>query len=162
MPGSGPQPSAGEREAGQHLLTTLQRVRRLRVPDWRELSVAVTELMRARWRIARTPAAQLLAELRRPPAPSALADIDAVSAGRVAWAVQAAAGRVPWRSDCLVQAIAAQRWLARERRPTQLVIGVHKDAAGRFEAHAWLRCGSVTVTGGDVARFTPLLVPSEE
>lgn len=75
--------------------------------------------------------------------------------------MQGAARLVPWRSDCLVQAMAAQRWLRREGRQTQLVIGVHKDPAGRFEAHAWLRCGMVTVTGGDVARFTPLLVPAE-
>ncbi len=71
----------------------------------------------------------------------------------------AAARLVPWRADCLVQAMAAQRWLGGERRATELVIGVHKAAGGRLEAHAWLRCGAVTVTGGDVARFTPLLVP---
>jgi hypothetical protein len=144
------------------LLVIMRRVRRLGVADWRDLAVAVVELLRARWRIARTPASRLLAELRRQAPPPPPADLDAIAAERVAWAVQAAARRVPWRSDCLVQAIAAQRWLARARRPTQLVIGVHKDAAGRFEAHAWLRCGTVTVTGGDVARFTPLLVPGED
>jgi hypothetical protein len=137
-------------------------VRQLGVSDWWDLVVAMIELLRARWRIARTRAPRLLVELRRPPPLLPPADIDAIAAERVAWAVQAAARRVPWRSDCLVQAIAAQRWLARERRPTQLVIGVHKDAAGRFEAHAWLRCGTVTVTGGDIARFTPLLEPAED
>jgi hypothetical protein len=148
--------------AGPRFLARLQRARHLGMADWRDLSLAVVELSRARWRIARTPAARLLAELRRPLLPSAATAADGIGPERVGWAVQTAARLVPWRSDCLVQAIAAQRWLGRERRPTQLVIGVHKDAAGRFEAHAWLRCGSVTVTGGDVARFTPLLVPVED
>ena len=153
--------AAGRAVAGQRSMARLRRVLRLGPADWRDLAVAAVELGRARWRLARTPSARLLAELRRPAPPLPASASDARAAARVAWAVPVAARLVPWRSDCLVQAMAAQRWLGRERRPTQLVIGVHKDGAGRFEAHAWLRCGTVTVTGGDVARFTPLLVPGE-
>jgi hypothetical protein len=66
------------------------------------------------------------------------------------------AARVPWRSDCLVQATAAQRWLDRHQIPTQLHIGVRKDHAAGFEAHAWLCHGALIVTGGDISGFVPL------
>ncbi len=69
------------------------------------------------------------------------------------------AARVPWRSDCLVQALAGQSWLARLRIPSEIVVGTAKLANGQFDAHAWLRCGDRIVLGGDVSRFQPLLEP---
>jgi hypothetical protein len=139
----------------------LARVRRLGWRDWRHLTLAAAELLRARWYIARTPAPLLLEQLRRPTAPPPAAAPAAIAPERVGWAVTMAAGVVPWRSDCLVQAIAARRWLERERQPTHVQIGVHRSPDGRFEAHAWLRSGAITVTGGNVDRFTPLLDPAE-
>lgn len=67
--------------------------------------------------------------------------------------------RVPWRSDCLVQALAGQRWLARAGAPSEIVVGTSKTADGMFESHAWLRQSERIVLGGDIARFTPLLEP---
>lgn len=72
---------------------------------------------------------------------------------RSAWAVAVAARYVPWRSDCLVQALAARRWLARHGIESRLVIGVPQQKGPRFEAHAWLLSHGITVTGGDVARY---------
>lgn len=69
------------------------------------------------------------------------------------------ANRVPWRSDCLVQALAGQRWLARAGVPSEIVIGTAKCADGLFEAHAWLRQNKRIVLGGDIARFVLLLEP---
>jgi hypothetical protein len=77
---------------------------------------------------------------------------------RVSWAIGVAGCRVPWRSDCLVKARAAQRWLAREGIPTEMFIGVRKDR-GAFEAHAWLRHEGKTVTGGDFSGYAPLVTP---
>jgi hypothetical protein len=69
------------------------------------------------------------------------------------------AARVPWRSDCLVQALAGQRWLARLGIPSEIVVGTAKLANGQFDAHAWLRHGDRVVLGGDISRFQPLLKP---
>ena len=68
---------------------------------------------------------------------------------RLSWAIGAAAARVPWRSDCLLQAMAADRWLRRCGMQPEFFLGVTKDAGGQLEAHAWLRCGDAMVTGAD-------------
>lgn len=64
---------------------------------------------------------------------------------------------LPWRSDCLVQALAAQRMLAGKGIASQIVIGVDNTSEKGFEPHAWLRYGDKVVTGGEVARFAVLL-----
>lgn len=65
----------------------------------------------------------------------------------IGWAVNSAAARVPWRSDCLLQAMAGSMWLDRIERTYKLNIGVRKNAAGGLEAHAWLTSGDLVVTG---------------
>lgn len=65
--------------------------------------------------------------------------------------------RVPWRSDCLVQALAGQRWLARQGIASEIVVGAATNGDGSLNAHAWLRHGERIVLGGDIARFQPLL-----
>ncbi|HEX8744014.1 MAG TPA: lasso peptide biosynthesis B2 protein [Thermoleophilaceae bacterium] len=70
---------------------------------------------------------------------------------RVAWAVDAAARRVPWRSECLEQAIAAKAMLRRRGIESTLYLGMARDPV---VAHAWLRVGDLNVTGGrDVGRY---------
>ncbi len=72
------------------------------------------------------------------------------------------ARRMPWRSDCLVQALAAQRWLARKGVPSRLQIGGRKTLEKGFEAHAWLTVGDLVVTGWDIenfAQFAPFSPP---
>lgn len=78
---------------------------------------------------------------------------------RVAYVIPRLAARVPWRADCLVQAMAAERWLAREGIATRLTLGVPKDKKPDFEAHAWLTVGDVVVTGGDISGYVPLTRP---
>lgn len=55
---------------------------------------------------------------------------------------------LPWPSSCLTLACAGAMMLRRRQIPYTLYLGarVHRE---RLEAHAWLRSGSVTVTGGD-------------
>jgi hypothetical protein len=70
---------------------------------------------------------------------------------RVAAAIAAASRRVPWRSDCLEQAIAAKAMLRRRGIASTLYLGMARDPVA---AHAWLRVGDLNVTGGrDVARY---------
>lgn len=65
----------------------------------------------------------------------------------VAWAVAASARRLPWKPVCLPQAVTAQ-WMLR-RRGIQSTLYLGTDPANQYNAHAWVRAGSVIVTGGD-------------
>lgn len=72
-------------------------------------------------------------------------------------AVQAATGYTPWTSNCLAQALAANRMLHRQHLPSTLYIGVAKPTDQPLTAHAWLRCGEVFVTGeSGWQQFTPI------
>lgn len=77
--------------------------------------------------------------------------------GWIAYVVPRIARIAPWRSDCLVQALAAHRWLAAHRIGSEIVIGVDHPQGGPFGAHAWLKCGEMMVTGGEVDRYTVIL-----
>lgn len=53
-----------------------------------------------------------------------------------------------WESKCLVKALIAQKLLTKKGIHTTLYMGVGKES-DKMTAHAWLRCGSLYVTGGD-------------
>lgn len=55
---------------------------------------------------------------------------------------------LPWKSNCLVRAIAAHHMLTRYGMNHTLYIGMATDGEADFQVHAWLRCGSHIVTGG--------------
>ena len=72
-------------------------------------------------------------------------------------AIQAVNRYTPWSSNCLAQALAANRMLHRRRLPSTLYLGVAKPADRPFAAHAWLRCGAQFVTGeAGRQQFTPV------
>ena len=75
---------------------------------------------------------------------------------RITYAVPRVAARVPWRADCLVQAMAAKRWLSARGIGSTIHYGVPRQKGERFEAHAWLTVGERLVTGGDISGFVPL------
>ncbi len=64
----------------------------------------------------------------------------------VAWAVQNSAKSVPWRSECLEQALAAKWMLRKQRISSTLYFGTFYNGYA-LEAHAWVRCGDLIVTG---------------
>ena len=83
-------------------------------------------------------------------------------ARRVRLAIARVAPHTPWESNCFPQALAAKFWLRRHGIPSTLYLGVAlnktnvaaPDARG-MEAHAWLRCGPLVVTGARGSeRFT--------
>jgi hypothetical protein len=76
---------------------------------------------------------------------------------RIAYVLPRLSARLPWRSDCLVQAIAGQNWLASHGLASEIQIGVERPADGPFGAHAWLVHDGIVVTGGDVTRYHRLL-----
>ncbi|NQW54536.1 MAG: lasso peptide biosynthesis B2 protein [Rhodospirillales bacterium] len=66
-------------------------------------------------------------------------------ADRIIWSVRAAARRVPG-ATCLCSALTLQRLLSSAGHPSQVQIGVARDATG-FIAHAWLVHDGVVVIG---------------
>lgn len=115
---------------------------------------AMAELAKARRRLTRISAAQVAAmDDLATPAPSAA---QTRTAERVRQAIARAARVVPWRSDCLVQALAARAWLEQLEVPTRLRLGARRGAAAlRPDTHAWLLCGKLVVTGGSISGFQP-------
>lgn len=81
-------------------------------------------------------------------------------ARRVGLAIARVHRYTPWTSNCFPQALAARVWLARRHLPTTLYLGVALNktdpaTSSTMEAHAWLRCGPLIVTGGRGSeRFT--------
>ncbi len=132
-------------------------VRRLAGLDGRtmaDLAHAAFELGFARLQLKSRHARALIAT---PPAEAMSLDRHQVAlVERVAFAIPRVAARVPWRADCLVQALAAQRWLSRHAVTTTLTFGVLRDKLADFEAHAWLTAGDRIVTGGDISGYVPL------
>ena len=75
---------------------------------------------------------------------------------RTAWAVRAAARLLPGTS-CLGSALALQRLLSSGGHPSELHIGVARQADG-FAAHAWLACnGRILVGEEEQAGYTQLV-----
>ena len=121
---------------------------------WRDVAIAVWELALANRAFHRTPPGELPL-LPRGKGDGALKAHQQRLVERVAYAVPIMGLRVPWRSDCVVQALAARRWLARGAVGSDVHIGVRNDEHG-FQAHAWLQVGERIVTGGDISTYAEL------
>ncbi len=63
--------------------------------------------------------------------------------------------RTPWRSTCLVKALAAHRMLARRGIKSTVHLGVKKSDSKGLEAHAWLSVdGSVRIGGENMNEYS--------
>jgi hypothetical protein len=76
---------------------------------------------------------------------------DLRSARMVGQAIRSAVRYTPWGSVCLPQAVAAQWMLKRRHVSGTVYIGVAKDETKpeKLAAHAWLRCGTIILTGAE-------------
>lgn len=79
---------------------------------------------------------------------------------RMSYVLPRLSDRLPWRSDCLIQAIAAQNWLMAHGAAGEIQIGVENPKDGKFAAHAWLMHDGMIVTGGDIAQYETILADS--
>lgn len=71
-------------------------------------------------------------------------------------AVDSAEKNIPVVTTCFSRAVATKVLLRRRGVPTTLYLGVAR-AGDEVLAHAWLRCGTVTLTGAGVYRkFVPV------
>ena len=124
--------------------------------------IAAVDLAAARLALRTIKPADVIARNRRvaasvhSPLP---ADRVASASAQAGFIINRVAARMPWRSDCLVQALAGQRWLARAGIASEIVVGATKDEAGVVAAHAWLRTGGQVVLGGDISSYQTLLDP---
>jgi hypothetical protein len=80
--------------------------------------------------------------------PDTITPAQAQVARRVSWAVRRASGLTPWPSVCLPQAITAKALLRRRGITSTLYLGATFNEHKSLLAHAWLRCGSLYITGG--------------
>ena len=58
--------------------------------------------------------------------------------------------RIGWKDSCLIRALTAKKLLNRMGEKCTLYMGVRKRKGEGLSAHAWLRCGKLTVTGGEI------------
>jgi hypothetical protein len=73
----------------------------------------------------------------------------------ISYSVHLMSRYVWWESMCLVKAVAVMKMLQRRRIDSTLYLGTSKDDSGRLIAHAWLRSGSLYLTGQEEKdRFT--------
>lgn len=125
----------------------------------RLLAEAGIALLGAGLRVSLTRGTRLAAALGEP-APGvglALSADQVATAREVAWAIELLALRGPLRTACLGQALAAGTLLRRRGVPYRLSVGLRRAPAGDLRAHAWLRAGDFTVTGGrGRSAFAPL------
>ncbi len=138
---------------------------RLGPAGWADLARAVFELALANRRLNGRSMSELLGPNAPESLPAGSTGLSAAQLGtiaRVAFAVPRMGSRVPWRSDCLIQALAARRWLAGQGIASELCIGVRAPREPEFAAHAWLRAGETIVTGGDIGGYAPLLATENE
>ena len=82
--------------------------------------------------------------------------------GKIGWAVQAVARRLPGKNACLVQALTAQAMLRRRGYPSDLRIGVAgRDPEGAIKAHAWVEYDGKVIVGeiADLSSYSVLSSP---
>ena len=140
----------------------IARLLQLTLSDWRYLIKASGELLGARFRLSTVPAEKILRDLQTPLAISQDPKLDCsplLNIERLSWAIRIASRYVPWRSDCLVQAMAADRWMRQHALITEFYLVVAKEPPNSLTAHAWLRYGDFTLTGGNSAKFSILIKP---
>jgi hypothetical protein len=87
--------------------------------------------------------------------PVGLREMQSVSAGQIAWAINVASDYMPKAGTCLPRALAGQVLLGRYGFPAQVHIGIARAASGLVEGHAWVECdGKIVIGGTELSHFT--------
>src|SRR5271157_6083205 len=100
------------------LVRDLLRLALLAPHDRLYLAIAAKELAWGRLRHVSGTPEDIIKRLQMPSNPNgegARIRVRDLDIKRMAWAISAVASRVPWRSDCLIQVLAADRWMRRHR-----------------------------------------------
>lgn len=129
-------------------MTRLRRLSSISSQEWKLLRTALPLVVTIRLALWLLPSRAVVAAARRIAADAPRSRAPGVDPAAITWAVQAAAARVP-RASCLTQALAARLLLLRHGFEAELCVGVARDAAGAFRAHAWLEHAGAVIIGGD-------------
>jgi predicted DCC family thiol-disulfide oxidoreductase YuxK len=147
-------------------LAKARRWRTLPIDDRRLARDLLTQLAVARFQVSWLPFRSYASKLGPVETPVAHVDREGDEASvetirllrRVRSMTSTLSAATPWRSTCLVQALAAYRVLERRGCRASLFLGV-KQGAADLEAHAWLALGPRVITGQAVAeQFAPVAV----
>jgi hypothetical protein len=141
---------------------TLRQRHLIAMPHW--VLRGLLEMFRARLQLARIAPGDI-ASLNAGAGTTAGAKVTSMTASipqsqaieRVAFIIALLGRKLPWRSDCLIQAIAGRRWLLRLGIETKITIGVEQPEGGGFGAHAWLVHGETVILGGNIDRYRILI-----
>ena len=139
---------------------TLQNLRKLAAMTPRQqayLLTAVRHLAWARLEFGRRPAGEFLARLQDRPRDGTRKG-SRFDVALASWAIGAAASGVPWRSDCLIQSMAADRWLRHNGIVADFRLGVTSSANGSILGHAWIELDGVVLTGGSSVEKYQVLI----
>jgi Transglutaminase-like superfamily len=123
--------------------------RRLLAEAWLLLGLTKTGLVVSRFGVVRGSLDRYAHRSTRPNA----------SPEQAAWAVAAAARRLPGGATCLPRALVCDAMLRRRGYPARLHIGVAgRGGVARLRAHAWVEMDDRVVIGDldDLAGFAPL------
>lgn len=119
---------------------------------------ALRYLVAARLLHARLPASALIARLSAAPDGPRPARLTGAERERMRRALAGMSRRLPWRSDCMIQSLAARMWLDALGVPCRFRLGAARGAEG-LAAHAWVEVDGAVVTGGRavgrMAAFAP-------
>lgn len=134
-------------------------------PGWSDLPWLLPYALRGLWELVR--ARLIFAKLEAKAIPQrnreakqrarSEREVESQAVARMSYVLPRLSDRLPWRSDCLIQAIAAQNWLAALGGAGEIQIGIELPEEGKFGAHAWLLYDEQIVTGGDIERYQLLL-----
>lgn len=115
-----------------------------------------------RWRVHHRPFAELAPKIG-----TLGYETPVESSPREAWDVhelmEAMLRRIKWKDSCLIRALTAKKLLNRAGEKCTLYMGVAKMPGEAMSAHAWLRCGRLAVTGGEISsRYTVTAIFGDE
>ena len=122
---------------------------------WRLRGMAIKTVLytaKYRWLLLHRPFKSFsgdLGELSSEPLSYTYAREDMLLIYQIGQVVESIANVTPWKSECLVQAFAAKKILAKHKIPCNVFLGVcnSEDANEPMLAHAWVKCGEMIVTG---------------
>ena len=83
--------------------------------------------------------------------------IDQIIAARISKSVRLAAANLPWRTDCIIQAMAAQHLLKRHEIKSSGFVGINRSNDNLATAHMWLKTGDIFITGQTSKKFKSVI-----
>ena len=129
--------------------------RRLKELSWQDrllLAETAATLAAASFAIRALPFRKIVGALvRRPIELEAEHSASLGQIGRTAWAIEACARLVPWRTVCFQKGLTMQWMLRRRRIPTLLHYGVAQDEQRGLSAHVWITYRGEGIMGADEA-----------